>query len=50
MRPYLKKHPTLKRAGGMVQVVEFLSTKHEALISNPSKASPTPAKIKSSAT
>jgi hypothetical protein len=29
-RPYLKKYLTQKRAGGVVQVVEHLPSKHEA--------------------
>jgi hypothetical protein len=30
-----QKYPTCKRAGGMVQVIEHLSSKHEALSSKP---------------
>jgi hypothetical protein len=36
IRPYSKKVPKAKRAGGMVQVVEYLSTEWKALNSNPS--------------
>jgi hypothetical protein len=34
----LLKNPSQKRAGGVAQVVECLSSKHEALTSNPSVA------------
>jgi hypothetical protein len=34
-RPYLKKYPTKKRAGGVAQVVERLPSKCEVLKSNP---------------
>jgi hypothetical protein len=37
-RPYLEKNLTQTRAGGVVQVVEYLPSKCEALNSNPSTA------------
>jgi hypothetical protein len=36
VRPYHKKNPSLKRAHGVVQVVEQLPSKCKALSSNPS--------------
>jgi hypothetical protein len=36
--PLSGKYPTYKRAGGVVHVVQFLPSKCEALISNPSTA------------
>jgi hypothetical protein len=36
MRPYLENTQYKKGAGGMVQVLELLPSKHEALSSNPS--------------
>jgi hypothetical protein len=38
LRPYLKKLPKAKQAGGVDQVVGYLHSKREALSSNPSIA------------